>query len=213
MPGFNFFVSGIEDGMLQLLNTLSVKADPPGYLKTIDSYGGQLDESTIKKYLEQLVGSLPLALVSYGGGEEVLSPAVAPVFGEPRIIEHRCTFGIIWCSGDARGEKAQRTGPYGVYRMIEDGKNLFGGRQFRRNDPDNDDAPTLLTLDPLTEAGIDFVARLPGLTAYMQHFDTRFKWTEPDRRVAGIGVDELIFDVTPLGEASEPGGKPGVILE
>jgi len=216
MPGFNFFVSGIEDGMIQLLQTLSVKNDPPGYLKKIDSYGGELNEKVLASYLQEIASNVPLALVTYGGAEEVLSPPLPAVFGEPRIVEHRCTFGVIYCAGDARGERAQRrgiAGKPGVYQMIEDGKQLFGGLQLRRADPDNDDQLTLLTLDPLTEAGIDYVARLPGLTAYMQHFDTRFKWTEPDRRSEPIDVDQLIFDVQPIGEAGGPGGKPGVVLE
>jgi phage gp37-like protein len=214
MPGFEFFVGGIEDGIIELLTSLlSVKADPPGYLKNIASYGGELDESTLKKFVEQLAPRFPLMLVCYGDGDDRLLPATSPALDAPRIWQHNCTFTVIACSDDARGDSAQRRGTEakpGVYKMIEDARELLAGRRFRRAIGNEQ---VLLTLEPLRPAGVEYLARLPQLTAYAQHFDTYFKWTEPDRRAAPRPVDDLIFDVTPLNAETEPGGLPGTVLE
>jgi len=214
MPGFEFFVGGIEDGIIELLtNLLSVKADPPGYLKTVATYGGELDESTLKKFVDQLAPRFPLMLVCYGDGNDRLLPATSPALGEPRIWQHNCTFTVIACTDDARGEQAQRRGALnnpGVYKMIGDARELLAGRRFRRA---LEDEQILLTLEPLRPAGVEYLARIPLMTAYAQHFDTYFKWTEPDRRSAPRFVDNLIFEVSPLNSEVGPGELPGVLLE
>lgn len=214
MPGFDFFVGGIEDGIIELFTSLlSVQADPPGYLKTVTTYGGELDETTLKKFVEELTPRFPLMLVCYGDGNDRLVPATSPAANEPRIWQHDCTFTVIACSDDARGELAQRRGAVnrpGVYQMIADARDLLAGRRFRRA---LGSEQVLLTCEPLRPAGVEYLARLPQLTAYAQHFDTYFKWTEPDRRPAGRLVDELIFDVSPLNEESGPGGLPGVQVD
>jgi len=207
MPEFDFFVGGIEDGITEILwAALGSAAEPPGYLNEIAMYGGELDEKVLKQFIDELTPRFPLMLVTYGDGEDDLAPATAPVFGEPRIWRHDCTFSVICCSDDARGETDQRRGVGGAYQMVADARRLLAGRQLKKEG-------TLLTFEPLRPSGVEYLARLPQLTAYSVHFDTYFKWTEPDRRAAGIPVEGLIFDVTPLGGPTRPGGKPGVIFE
>lgn len=208
MPEFDFFVGGIEDGMIELLwQELGAAADPPGYLNQIAAYSGELDEGTLKRFVNELTPRFPLMLVTYGDGDDKLMPATSPAYGEPRIFQHGCTFSVFCCSDDARGEADQR---HGVYEMLADARKHLAGRQLRKlNGADQ----VLLTLEPLRISGVEYLARLPGLTAYVQHFDTYFKWTEPDRRVAGQPVDSLIFDVTPLNAPGAPGELPGVVSE
>jgi len=214
MPGFEFFVGGIEDGIIELLTALlGVQADPPGYLKTVATYGGELDESTLKRFVDQLAPRFPLMLVCYGDGDDRLAPATSPAANQPRIWRHDCTFTVIACSDDARGELAQRRGAInrpGVYKMIEDVRELLAGRRFRRP---LEDEQVLLTYEPLRPAGVEYLARLPQLTAYAQHFDTYFKWTEPDRRSTSRAVDDLIFEVSPLNDEGGPAELPGVALQ
>jgi hypothetical protein len=94
--------------------------------------------------------------------------------------------------------------------MISDARDALAGRQFRKA---NGDDQILLTLEPMRLAGVEFIARLPQLTAYVQHFDTYFEWTEVDRRAAGTPVSDLIFEVSSTGERRDPGHKPGVIVQ
>jgi len=208
MPAdFEFFVGGIEDGIIQIL-TQRLKA-PEGYLKAIDTYGGELDADTLKKFVSELAPRFPLALVAYGDGEDKMMPATAPVFGEPRIWQHSCHFTVLTCDDNARGERKQRRGASdrpGVIKMISDVRDILAGLKFRKEGE-------LLTYDPLKPGGVEYIARLPGLTAYASHFETYWRWTEPDRREPGIPVSDLIFEVEPLNEpASGPGGKTGVVV-
>jgi len=52
VPEFDFYVGGIEDGIIGVLT--EVYKAPAGYLKDIGSYGGELDEDTLRKFIDQL---------------------------------------------------------------------------------------------------------------------------------------------------------------
>lgn len=213
---FDFVVGGIEDGIIGLLQSALLLPPPQGagYLKQIASYGGELDAQTLRKFIDELAPQFPLMLVAYGDGDDKEMPATAPVFGEPRIFRHDCTFSVFCCTSDARGDQAQRRGAaagVGVYQMLADVREAVAGYQFRRENAAHD--MVLLNFEPLKPAGVEYVARLPGLTAYVQHFDTYFKWTEPDRRAVGTVVQNLFFDVVPLNLESGPGSLPGVTSE
>lgn len=208
---FEFFVGGIEDGIIELLNnTYGFREDNRnGYLKTIDTYGGELDDKVLAQYIEQLTPMFPLALVAYGDGGDKLAPATSPAFEAPRRWRHDCTFSVICCDDNFRGEREQRRGDNalpGVIQMLSDARDELAGRQLRKDG-------TLLTLEPLRLAGVEFIARLPQLTAYVQHFDTYFDWTEVDRRAAGTPVEELIFEVGSTGREKEIGPRPGVVVK
>ena len=90
---FEFIVGGIEDGIIQVLtDKLKPSSEnPSGYLKTVATYGGELDEQTLRKFVDELTPRFPLMLVAYGDGEDKEVPATSPVFGEPRIFRHDCS--------------------------------------------------------------------------------------------------------------------------
>jgi phage gp37-like protein len=208
-------VSGIEDGIIAVLQTLSVKQG--GYVKEIASYAGELDSETLRRAVSQISPRFPLFLVSYTDGEDKQIPAVASVYGEPRIWEHTCTFSVIACDNDARGDRTRRRGAGekpGLYKLISDARRLLAGLQlFATIDEGGETHNFLLTFDPLKLDGAEYVARLPAMTAYAQHFTTRFKWCETDRRKAGVPVEEIIVTVGPLPPNAKIkfiAGAPGV---
>lgn len=208
---FDFYVGGIEDGMIAALQPLK-KSSLNGYAQTIDSYGGQLEEETLREALSNLPG-LPAILVAYGDGDDEVQPATTP--NEPRIIQHDCTFTVICCTDDARGQKARRRGEgagVGVYKMLGDVRRKLSGLRFRKI-VEGEAKPVLLTYDPLTPSGVQFMQRLQDLTAYAQHFDTYFKWTEPDRRQDGTPVTELFFDLNTMNVHEDSSNLPGVTLK
>lgn len=222
---FDAVVGSIEDGIIALLKHLFSKPDnPAGYLNEIASYAGELDDKKLKAAIDQLSAMFPIELVAYGEGEDTEAPATSSVLGEPRIWRHDCTFTVIAVTNNARGETEQRrgaVGDVGVYTMVADIRSALSGVRFAKRDdlivvpaPNKPllEGDVLLNLEPLRPTGVYHMARLEGLTAYAAQFNTYFKWTEPDRREPFVQVEELIFDVTPIGEASGPGGRPGVIL-
>ena len=207
---FDINVAGIEDSINGAL--IQVVGGPEGYAKTVETYSGELDSETIRDYLEELRARFPLFLSCYTDGEDVKSPAIVPAFGQPRIFRHRCTFTTFVASDDARGENARRRGArggggVGVYRMIADVRNALAGRLFRNTAEDDKD---LFNVEPMTPAGVEFVARMPEMALYAVHHETEFEWIEPDRRQPGRPVTGLIVDVHSTGGVGRPGGLPGV---
>jgi len=220
---FDFHVGGIEDGIIDLLTEAVGGAD--GYARTIETYGGELDGETLRKFNDELTPRFPLFLVAYTDGSDKLEPAQSAAFGEPRTFQHDCSFAVFCCSDNARSEQARRrgaNGSVGVYRMIADVRKTLAGRLFRKRDDEEgvrwnlgplQAGEVLLNLEPMRLAGVQFIARLPDLTAYGVHFETFFQYVEPDRRAEGRRVERLLIDVQSRGETGEPGGKPGVRFE
>lgn len=110
--------------------------------------------------------------------------------------------------------------------MISDARDSLAGlRLWRREDgtfeygiaeygnAQSGPKRTLLTGEPLRLSGVEFIARLPQLTSYVQHFDTLFDWTEVDRRTAAMPVSDLNFEVGSTGGQEEPGTLPGVVIK
>jgi phage gp37-like protein len=225
--GLDFFIKSIEDGIIALLRYRhEARGDnPDGYLKELGTYGGELDESAIRDYIEQMSPQFPLELVTYAEGKDKVDPATSSAAGAPRDWRHDCTFTVIVCDDDSRGEEERRHGTVGrpgVYKMGGDARRTLMGLRFaRRGDqvvtlvPNQKlhDGDVLLNYGPFNPAGFQFIARLPGLTAYAQHFETYWIETEPDRRAAGTPVSELIFDITAVAGSRQPGQLPGVINE
>lgn len=203
---FDFVIGGIEDGIMAALDT-AVGVANEGYVKAIASYGGELDGEQLKRALGELQSRMPLLLVAYGDGDDIEDPPTVPVAGEPRCFRHDCTFTVVCCSADARGDKARRRGGKGVYKMISDVREALGGltliadvegEQIRLND------------DPLKYDGVEYLARLPDLTAYAVHFATYFRYSEPDRTEQGELVSELIFTVDNTYQKGDS-NLPGVV--
>lgn len=204
---FDIRIAGIEDGIIDVLEPLRKTGDS-GYAHTIASYGGELDAEQLRKALRELTPKLPLFLVAYGDGNDTLNPATNPPPGEPRHFRHDCTFTVICCSGDARGDKARRrgvAGKVGVYQMIEDARFKLGGLRFFA---EVESTSVYLNAEPLRCSGIEYLARLPELTAYAVHFDTWFRFSEQDRTTPSVLVEELIIQVENTfhkGETNLPG--------
>lgn len=208
---FEFHVGGIEDGIIAALGALS--RDAGGYVKQIASYGGELDTELLRRAAGDLVMRFPLLLVAYGDGEDAPMPATSTAFGASRIIEHRCTFTVFCCNDDVRGERARRRGTgngIGVYRMVADVHRTLADLQLYA---ERDGERVLLNTQPLTPAGVEFVARLPDVTVYAVHFDTTFKYLTSDRSTAGQAVRDFIFDLDVLRGPGDTGRLPGVVLE
>jgi len=226
MPGFDFYVAGIEDGMIAALK----QACP--YAKEISAYGGDLDSDRLREALSRLAPRLPLFLVSYGQGEDCESPAqsqlidspaadlgqtpsgdIEAFYGVPLLYEHRCTFTVIVCSDDARGEKARRRGVVnakGLYGMIADVRGALDGIQFWQK-PVNADA-ILLNPMPFKPMAVDYLAKLPDLSAYAIHYESYFKYETADRRVAGLPISEVDFTVQNTDAVSDGFNLPGVTV-
>jgi phage gp37-like protein len=210
MPEFDFFVGGIEDGIIQALKTSY--GVPGGYVKAVSSYGGEIDAAALQAFIAQYAPQFPLMLVSYGQGLDKQIPVLSPAFNEPRIWQHECTFGVICCSSDARSEQIRRrgiAGSVGVYKMLGDVRRALAGLRLATTDT----PPVMLTFEPLMLQGTEWLVRQPELTAYVQNVKTYFKWTEPDRSVATHAVTEFDFSVVSNNDAKEPGRLPGVIIE
>ena len=89
--------------------------------------------------------------------------------------------------------------------MIADVRETLGGLKFTALDGAE---PVLLNPEPLKYAGVEYLTRLPDLTAYAVHFDTYIRFEEKDRRQSGPLVREVVIDVEntyPKTEANLPG--------
>ena len=212
---WDFYVGGLEDGIIQLLEQeLGRTNNSAGYAKTVMAYGGELDAETLRRALAELAPRLPCFLIAYTDGEDAMMPATPGVFGAPRIWQHDCTFSVMCCVDDARGDKARRRGAagnsVGLNKMIGDTRRLLAGRKFQAEFAGE---TVLLNLEPLRPAGVEYIARLPNLTAYSCHFDTYFKWCETDRRNAGTPVSEVIFTVQQAPGSRQAPNLPGVTIK
>lgn len=196
-----FFVSNIEDGILKML-----KAEM-NYVKTFDTYSGELDSENFRKAIAALTPKFPLVLVSYSDGIDKEDPPTGKVFGSPLHFRHECGFTVICCSSDARGEKAQRKGITGTYKMCSDVYEILSGLRLKTEVENKE----VILCSQLMPVGNEYIAKLPDLTAYAVHFDTYFRWSTRDRRKAGTPVTELIPNVDPLNPSGEPAtNRPGV---
>lgn len=214
MKDFEFYVGGIEDAILQLLEA---EMKPLG-VKTFATYSGELsDPAKVKEAIGSLSPKFPLVLVSYADGVDKPVPKLAPVFGEPLVFAHECTFVVICASADARGERAQRRGQLvgnkriGCYGMLSKAREILSGLQINALVEGED---VLLTHSPLLPEANEFIARLPGITAYAVPFGTYFKWLSKDRTEPGTDVETIVLDVDALNAfGKENQNKPGVEIK
>lgn len=202
-PEWDYQVVGIESGILQVLT--SALGGPEGYVRTLMAYNGELDEKRLREAINDLLPTFPLMLVTYTDGDDETNPAVPPVAGETFVVSHKCTFSVICCSDDARGESARKVG---VYKMVADARRLLSGLKFSKTEGDE---RVLLNELPLTPSGVEYLARLPELTAYAQHFDTNFRWETPDRRVVVEG-ESIMTSAAPMGDSRMQRNLPGVVI-
>lgn len=202
MPAFDLCVSSLEDGMV---NALTEALEYPAQVLT---YGGQLDADNLRAALDDLIPLFPLFLISYGEGKDVEHPPTAPVPPTlPRFFIHRCTFAVYCVGDDARSEATRRAG---VYKQIADCRDTLSGLQVKVVQG----AETILiNPEPFKPAGVEYIARLPELTAYAVLFDTYFRYTTPDRTTSGPLVQELVIDIENTYPKTYTGQLPGVVLK
>ncbi|MCP9494286.1 MAG: DUF1834 family protein [Pyrinomonadaceae bacterium MAG19_C2-C3] len=209
--GFEFFIGGIEDAAMERLRLELLQGTATqGYVKTIQSYGGELDKDELREALDTLASSFPLMLVAYGAGKDRKDPSSAPLPDEPQTFIHDFGLTIVCCDNDARGESVRRRGANGrrgVYRMIDDARRLLLGKRFVAQTNDGEDV--LLNLDAFKPAGVEMIARLPDMTAYAVHFDTSFKFdVMPEMEVISIekiNVDLDLAEKSSSARAERPG--------
>ncbi len=206
---FEFFVGGIEDAILQLLEN---ELKPLG-VKEFATYSGELDSENLRQAIGALSPRFPLVMVSYAQGIDTQMPITSPVLGKPIHFRHDCNFIVVCASADARGDLAQRRGKLvgnkkiGCYKMLSKVRELLTGIRFKTSVEDED---VLLTYQPLMPEATEFIARLPQITAYAVPFKTYFKWSSIDRGVSGTAVSELILGVDKNETKILPDERPGV---
>ncbi len=214
--GFEFFIGGIEDAAIERLRSgLLQGTAAAGYVRTIQSYGGELDREELQDALGELLPSFPLMLVSYGSGKDRLDPACNSLPDEPQTFLHDYGLTVVCCDNDARGEATRRRGTQGkqggVYRMIDDARRLLLGKRFIAQVGDG--GGVLLNLDTFRPAGVEMIARLPDMTAYAVHFDTSFKYdVVPDVELITIDRINIELDVAEKTLGARADDSPGIFI-
>jgi hypothetical protein len=142
---------------------------------------------------------------------------------KPRVFQHNCLFSAIIVSNDTRGELARRRaktetgatipGAIGLYQMMGEVKAAVDDLQFYVIDP-TADKPVRLNTQPFKPVAVDYMAKLPDITAYAVHWETAFKYRTPDRTPQYPKVKDLIVDVTNTEsfDNTHP-GAPGAAVE
>jgi phage gp37-like protein len=191
---FEFFIGGIED---EILRILEAEMKPMGVMN-FAAYAGELDAESVKKTISSITAKFPLILVAYTDGLDKQDPPVSAIFGESRIYEHECCFAVICAANDPRGGDAQRRGALvgdkkiGTYKMLAKVRQVLSDLQLTITDGGDE---VLLNTTPLMPSATQVIARLPNMTAYAQIFDTEFIWQTEDRSQAGTPVEAVIADV------------------
>lgn len=211
---FEFYVGGIEDAILALLQAGMNEAEMP--VKDFGTYSGELDSEKLKEALADLAPRFPVILVSYTDGTDEMDPKKSPVMNRSLEYRHDCSFAVICATDDARGETARRRGApikgkrLGAYQMVGKVRELLSGVRFSVS---IDDTEYLLNTQILEPAGVENIARLENVTAFAAIFNTAFKWKTLDRTSEPIDVTRVDIGVDSLNNAGSrrtPPELPGV---
>ena len=216
MKDFEFYVKAIESAMAAAL--VAVSGGPQGYAPKSRPYEGELDDEEIGKEarptLKHLLPLLPIFFATYAGGADEPASGHPWLDGEPRAMIHRCTFTVLCCASDARGEREGQTAAtqgVGIYRMIGAAQRALLGRQFKVVEGQE---TILLNEDPFTPIdrgdNVRFVVRRNNLTVFAVHFATSFTHVTTDWREPGTPTERVDIDINTLNGPGGPGGLPGV---
>lgn len=210
---FDFYVTGIEEGMTAVLATAF--AGELGYASAVRPYRGELDLEELgresKAALSDLVSHLPLYLVSYVDGasrpdtDDLLLP------GEAVTFEHDATFTVVCCAGGWRGDD----GAVGVSKMVGDALSVLSGRMFTATvEGEEGEEVVSLNLTPLKPSPESpnpaFIVRLHELTVYAVYFDAMFKFTVTPAADAPVVIDTINFNIDLRNRRGNREGMPGV---
>ena len=201
-PDIDYFISGIEDGMVAALD--EVAGD---YAGDIAPYGGEFENpKELQDALAALSPRFPLFLVGYGVGEDFEETATSPEPGSPVWVRHECNFVVMAASDDARGEHEQRQG---VYKMLADARKALSHRQLAVV-VEGGTKPIILNPGEFIPQRNEFIAHFENVTAYAVPFKTYFKYLTPDRRSASQEINNIVFTIDPTNSKRGKGELPGV---
>lgn len=208
VQNFAFFVGGIEDATIAVLNTAVGE-----YAGDIDLYSGELDDpKKLREALDELSPRYPLFLATYIEGLNTWETQTAPGVGSPWSVRHDCKLMVLVIDKDPRGETERRrgasAGTRGAYGMASDVLEALENRQLRY--VTESDEKILLTHGVLVSTGIEHIISYEDVTAYAVTFETYFKYLTPDRREPAQEIDSIIFDFNPLNNHRDTVGAPGV---
>lgn len=204
---FDFYVGGIEDGILEVLQPMK---QAPLKVRELTTYSGELEDG---KALQAAIASeariFPLVMVSYGGGQDTRSPATSAVLGKPLNYRHDCFFAVVCADNNPLGEKTRRRSK--AYQMLAAVRKELTGRRLVTIDGAE---KVTLTHGVLEPDGTEYVLKLANMTAYVAIFRTWFNWSSPDRTTPGSDVAEIIVGVDSQNTSeANPGNTPGVNFE
>lgn len=192
---FEFYVGGIEDGILEVL-TEPMKATPLK-VKVLTTYDGQLESpEDLKKAVASQDLSYPFVMVGYAGGDDVNSPATSTVFGARMHFRHECGFTVIVADDNSLGQKTRRRDK--CYPMISKVLETLTGLRLVT---EINDVKYTLNTQPFRPEGVMPIRGIPDVTAYGIPFETAFSWSSPDRSEEGIDVTEIVVGVNALNNA------------
>ncbi|HEX8747393.1 MAG TPA: hypothetical protein VF717_09340 [Pyrinomonadaceae bacterium] len=216
MKPFDYHVRGIEDGIIT-----AIKAQSGVASEAVRPYKGELDQEELKKEsksaLKSLISRLPFYLIAYAAGYDT-SDGSGPIFPGDEIVRvHRCTFTVLCCGSDWRGEAAEKIG---VAKMIATAQAAVVGRQFVKTEEIEGGGveEVILNLDVMTVSedppNPEYVVRLPELTAYAVHFDTMFKYLAADVVPdVPIEIEQINFSLGVRNAPHPETDAPGVHAE
>jgi len=118
MAGYS--IKDVEDAILRVLEPLKITADPPGILRTLKTYQGELEKKEEMDHLiEQIKGTTPAVFTIYAGSKS-----------ETVNLQIRETmfYGLIVVDESLRGTEAARRGSTtnpGAYEVISQVKDIL----------------------------------------------------------------------------------------
>lgn len=164
----NETIAKVEDQIIEALKPL-LADQPDGYVKEIDTYQGQLAESTVEEIINVLAVNFPAIMVIYLGSRLNEDPT--------DLYDDVQSWGIFVAAKNLRGEKEARRGgtigEVGTYQMVEDIKTRLTGNQLG------------LGVQPLSLRAVDSVLVDKGLSVYGMTFETSLDY-QAERKAGPI---------------------------
>lgn len=175
----------IEAAMIETIKGASALA----YLKTVESYGGQLDDD-----IGEVVRAFPAVWITFAG-------AAKPVRHGANLWKFPCTFAVMVGARNLRNEKAARAGSpgeVGTYQMLQDIRTLF---------LDQDLGLQIAELQPGPVKTIyNTRVRNSGLSVFSQEWSTAYVGKKPSPEevdLLRIGVNYFLKPGDDVADASD----------
>jgi hypothetical protein len=219
---FDFYVTALEDGLLAALqhsclwaktvNTYAGELDEAAIREGLARLVNKMPAILVTYGQGEDVQAPGMAAIAANHPGILASTqaraggAIAIANLKPRVFQHNCLFSAIIVSNDTRGELARRRaktetggvipGAIGLYQMMGEVKAAIDDLQFYVSDPNANGGMVRLNTQPFRPVAVDYMAKLPDITAYAVHWETAFKYRTPDRTPQYPLVKDLIVEVT-----------------